>query len=108
MTTNRDPRRGRMTAYSVAVLAVPLALFLRWPLWTVMGNRAPFMIFFPVVMLAATWGGFGPGIFATGIASLAVAYFLLDPTFSFTVAHPGDILGLALFAVTGGFISHLA
>src|SRR5262249_14604849 len=108
MPTTRDTRPGRMTAYLVAVSAVALALLLRQPLWPVMGNRVPFMTFFPAVMLAAYRGGFRPGILATGLASVAASYFLLDPTPSFTVAHPGDILGLALFAASGGFISHLA
>ena len=101
MSTTCDTRRGRMTAYAVAVSGVVMALALRWPLWPVLGNRVPFILFFPAVMLAASLGGFRPGILATGLASLAAFYYLLEPTSSFMVSHSGDLLSLALFAVVG-------
>ena len=108
MPTTCDTPPRRMTAYAVAVLGVVMALALRWPLWPVLGNRVPFILFFPAVMLAASLGGLRPGILATGLASLAALYYLLEPTSSFMVSHSGDLLSLALFAVVGTFISHLA
>src|SRR5438034_7477697 len=67
--------RARRIAYSLAVLAPAISLFIRWPLWPVLGNAVPHMTFFPAVMIAAYFGGFGPGLLATILSAAAANFF---------------------------------
>ena len=63
--------RSRLVAYGVAMLATAVSLLVRWPLWPVLGDRALYMAFFPAVLIAAYFGGFGPGLLATSLGALA-------------------------------------
>jgi PAS domain S-box-containing protein len=49
------------------------------------------------VLLSSVTAGLGPGLFATGLASLASAYFLLAPRFSFSIDSEERAIGLLLF-----------
>src|SRR5438045_2667744 len=85
--------------YGVVLLTVAAALLLRWPLWSVLGSDLAFLLFWPAVVFCAWYGGFRAGLMATLLSSLAACYFLLVPHFSFDVAHPAGVFGLAVFAV---------
>ena len=43
-------------------------------------RRVPFLQFFPAIMLAAWFGGFGPGVVAVGASAALVVFFFLPPT----------------------------
>jgi two-component system sensor histidine kinase/response regulator len=103
-----DSPRARLVAYGVAVLATGVSILLRWPLWPVIGDHAPFMTFFPAVILSAYFGGLGPGLVATFISGAAAAFFLVKPHFSFEVHDPADILALGLYTLTGVVLSVLS
>ncbi len=60
----------------------------------------------PVVLSARLWG-LGPGILAALLAFLNFNYFFLPPYFSFTVAHPQDLLALIVFLVIAVVVSQL-
>jgi PAS domain-containing protein len=47
-------------------------------------------------MVASWWGGWGPGLLATGLSLLAVGQFFLPPRETFQA---GDVLALGLFAL---------
>ena len=64
-----ESSRARLVAYGVAVLATAVSLLARWPLWPVLGDGVPHMTFFPAVMIAAYFGGFGPGLLATVLSA---------------------------------------
>jgi two-component system sensor histidine kinase/response regulator len=100
--------RARLVAYGVAVLATGISILLRWPLWPVIGDHAPFMTFFPAVILSAYLGGLGPGLVATFVSGAAAAFFLVEPHFSFEVHDPADILALGLYTLTGVVLSVLS
>ena len=100
--------RARLVAYGVAVLATGVSIVLRWPLWPVIGDHAPFMTFFPAVILSAYLGGLGPGLVATFVSAAASAFFLLRPHFSVAVDDPADTLALVLFTLTGVVLSVLS
>jgi len=63
----------------------------------VLGERVPFITFFPVVFALAWWGGFRPTLFATFLSSLLLAYFILEPRYSFEIAHFEYRIGLFLY-----------
>jgi PAS domain S-box-containing protein len=66
----------KTVAYGVALLAVLAATAFRWLLFSELNAAAPLTIYCAAVMLAAWYGGWGPGLFATTISVLiGVAFF---------------------------------
>ena len=53
------------------------------PLWGRQHNRH--LVFLPTVMLAAWFGGFGPGLLAVALSTLALGHFWTEPAFGFHV-----------------------
>ena len=86
-----EAARTRVIAYIVAVLAPTASLLLRWPLWPVLENSLPYMTFFPAVMIAAYFGGFWPGLLATGLCVFAAEYFLPRQASIFDFSSPKDV-----------------
>ena len=88
---------GISRALVVAVLGVLTAWGVRILLAPMLGDRVPFITFFPMVFLVAWWGGFRPTLFATLLSSLLLAYVILEPANSFAIALPEYRFGLAVF-----------
>src|ERR1700680_4235826 len=99
--------RGRLVAYSLAVLAPAVSLVVRWPLWPVLGDAVPHMTFFPAVMIAAYFGGFWPGLLATLVSAVTANYFLTQQLPSFQVKSVNDGVAVILFVLVGTIISGL-
>src|ERR1700757_2164648 len=91
----------RLIAYSVAVLAPALSLLVRWPLWPVLEDAVPHMTFFPAVMIAAYFGGFWPGLLATGLSTVAANYFLTRQFSTLHITSVKDVVALFLFVLAG-------
>ena len=87
--------------YLVALLLVAASLLLRLSLQSWLGDKVAFLQFFPAVMLAAWFGGFGPGVVAVGASAALAVYFFLPPTGGAGIADPTDSVSLVLFVVTG-------
>src|SRR5438128_5665527 len=51
-------------------------------------------MYYPAVMIAAWWGGFWPGVFATALSAGAAAY-----VYVFSIDEPGAAIALVLFTV---------
>src|SRR5712692_8482393 len=102
-----ETSRTRLVAYTVAVLAPAVSLLVRWPLWPVLEDAVPHMTFFPAVMIAAYFGGFWPGLLATGLSAIAANYFLTEQLSSFQVNSVNDVVALILFVLVGTIISGL-
>ena len=94
--------------YGVAVVAVALALLLKLALDPLfLEHQSPFLLLAGAVMVAAWFGGLGPGLSATALGALAADYFFLVPIHAFTP--PGRaFLPLLLFGAQGVLISALA
>ncbi len=96
--------------YGAAALAVAVALGLQAVLIPLFGggsDSSPFMIFFAAVIVAAWFGGLGPGLLAVGLSALLAWYFFLTPQFSLAFGSLGQALRLLVFAVEGAVISSL-
>ena len=102
-----ESRPSRLNAYGIAILATAACLLVRWPCWPFMQDSVPHMTFFPAVMIAAYFGGFGPGILATILGAAAANYFLTGQLRSFHINNVNDIAALILFILTGAIISAL-
>ena len=96
--------RAIRSPYLVALAAFGVAALFRYLLSDSLGAKVPYLQFFPAVMLAAWYGGFGPGLLCTVASALASMYFLLPPA-GLAVSDPADVLSLGLFIVIGLVIS---
>lgn len=63
--------------------------------------------YFLAVMIVAVYAGAGPGLFATALASLAIAWFDLGSTGNFDLGLD-DLLRLAVFSTTAVMISSIS
>jgi PAS domain S-box-containing protein len=83
--------------YGVAIAASALAMLFTYLLSKYLFPEAPFIVWFPVIMLSAWYGGLGPGLVATASALLA-AVVTLPPPWSLAV-DLGDVAWLVLYAL---------
>ncbi|MEP7307488.1 MAG: PAS domain S-box protein, partial [Acidobacteriota bacterium] len=85
--------------YVVAVALIGAALLFRYALRGWLSPSVPHLQFFPAILIAAWYGGLGPGVVATAAASLAAMYWF--PPTGLAVGQPGDLVSLSLFVATG-------
>ncbi len=94
----KDERPGP-AAYGGAVLAVLCLAVIRIALDPLLGTDPLLVLFVPAVLLAAGWGGLGPGLAAT-VLSLLAAFLIHGNRFS-----AADTFELAVFAAVGAGLS---
>ena len=90
-----------VSRYGVAVVAVGLGAGLRVALDPLLQDRSIFVTFFLAIIVAARWGGTGPGAFATALGGVASAWLFLAPRHSWGVYEAADQVGLVLYLVIG-------
>jgi PAS domain S-box-containing protein len=95
-----------LRAYVAAGALVTAALLVRWALGPWLGGHAPYLQFFPAIMVAAWYGGLGPGLFATALSALAAMYIFLTPS-GLAVGETSDLVSLGFFVAIGAGISGL-
>jgi PAS domain S-box-containing protein len=88
-----------ITSLVVAVLAVLAAWAARGVFQPILGDRVPFITFFPAIFAVAWWGGLRPTILATILSAAFITYFILEPKYSFAIALPEFRYGLGLYVV---------
>jgi PAS domain S-box-containing protein len=91
--------------YALSVAAVAFAALTRYALDATLGFTQPFPLFYPVIVLLALLGGFGPGLFATLLSAACASFFFMEPLNSFAIRNPRDMVGVGLFALMGVVIS---
>lgn len=100
--------RSRGARFGVALLAVAVSLVVRLIVGKVIDDRGgPFLFFTPAVMIAAWYGGTGPGLLATLVSVFVADYFLLLPRGRFSYSN-GDIPNIVVFMLVGAQISWLS
>src|SRR5262245_18928197 len=99
-------RRHGPARYVAAIVATAIALPGALVFQPVI-SRIPSTLVFVAVMVSAWYGGFGPGLLATGLGVLAAAYFLFPPKPAFWPMAADDLLALAVLAVLGVVASAL-
>ena len=92
----------RRNPYALAIAVVLIATVVRLLLLQSLGNEHPFILFYPAVAIAASLGGFGPGVLATVFSLLPAHIFWLDPGLKHWF-NPVEMLAMGIF-LTGGFI----
>jgi two-component system, LuxR family, sensor kinase FixL len=94
------------TRYTVALAVFLGCLLFRYAVRDTLGLKFPYLQFYPAIIVAAWYGGLGPGVLATALSALAAMYFLLPP-WGLAVADEADQLSLAVFVATGLVIAVL-
>jgi PAS domain S-box-containing protein len=67
-------------------------------------GRAPFLPFFPGLILTAFYGGFPAGLAAVALSMLTVDYFWMEPTWQVRISNIGDAFALFVFALAGSAV----
>ena len=101
------PRLDAIWRYGIALAAVFAATSVRLAFNPVLGVEAPHVPLVLGVIVAAWFGGRGPGLAATALSTLALDWLFLKPLYSLTIANREEFWVLALFAVTGVLIALL-
>jgi signal transduction histidine kinase len=92
--------------YGLAVAAVAVAAVLNWLLWGLIKPQVS-PLFIAAVMVSAWYGGLGPALLATALASFASVSFYIEPAFSFRV-DVADVLRVSVFCAVGLLVSALS
>jgi signal transduction histidine kinase len=93
--------------YMVAASAVGAALLFDLAL-TPLAGISPFPLLLTAVMIGAWYGGLGPALLATALATLAVDYFYEVPLHSFEITRWDTVVKLGVFLLAGLLISALS
>jgi PAS domain S-box-containing protein len=93
--------------YFVAVVATLLVLGLRVALNDVLAEQARLMPFTLAVAAAAWFGGLGPGLLATALATVLGVLFIVPPALSLWIETLADAVNAGIFVAIGVTISFL-
>jgi K+-sensing histidine kinase KdpD len=90
--------------YAVAIGAVVLAFTLRYSLYGTLDYRLPFSFFIPATIIAAWFGGLGPGLLAAVAGLLLGDYFFLPPHEAGSPMSEAVRTGIGLYAVNTALV----
>jgi len=92
--------RGMRTAYALGLVAVVLAVLLRWALDPLMGDSLPLVTLFGAVAAAAWLGGYRVAIPVTLVGYLACHYLFIAPRGHFNLSDRANVVGLVAYLFT--------
>src|SRR5258708_6722349 len=96
-------KRSAGVSYVVAALGVTAAVIANLLLESDLQASPTLFLFLCAIILAAWFGGVGPGLAATALSVLAFDYFFLPPTYSFKFMSQ-ESPRIALFAMASLFV----
>ena len=101
--------RPRLATYVFAVVAVAAATWIKLEVQPLLpiGHQAPYLLVGGAVMVAAWYGGLGPGLFSTLLGTMVVEYYFIAPFDEFNFFQ-ADLARHGLFVAEGLVISVLA
>jgi signal transduction histidine kinase len=101
----RRPRHSAWLRYGTALLVTAGALAIKLMLVPLATRDEPVLLFFAAVLVAAAFGGLGPGLFATLLATAFDGYFFMRPFGRWSLAGVDEFVRLGIFVGEGVFIS---
>ena len=102
----KDQERNHSVAgrYAVAVVAVLVAFAARYGIYGALENRIPFAFFTLSTLIAAWYGGLGPGLLAA-VAGLVLAdFFFLPPHSAEGGLGETERTAIGIYAVTNALV----
>jgi signal transduction histidine kinase len=100
-------QRTRAVRYLLAIGVVVAVTALRIPLAPLLGTSVPFILYFPAVVIAGWYGGFGPGFVATLLSGYCAKTWFFEPYGTFVIENWGSAFRLLVFLVSGTLASYL-
>ena len=97
--TQKEEVTSVLRRYGVS-LAVVIASILIAALLPTRSQSSNLFIVLSAILFSAWYGGLGPGLFATFVGTLGIAYYLMEPQNSLAIDSADEVLRLNLFAVT--------
>lgn len=99
-----DRRPTPLQKYAVAVGAVALAFVLRYTIYGTLDHRLPFSFFTTATLIAAWYGGLGPGMLAAMSGLLLGDYFFLPKHESGSTMSEAVRTAIGIYALTNTLI----
>ncbi len=93
---------------AMAVAVVLGATALRLAFLARLGDRAPFLVYYPAVVLVALYGGWRSGLVATVLSVALADYFWFEPVQGLWIGRTDDLLAITVFVVSCGLITLVA
>lgn len=93
-------QRTRLTRYGMAAVLVSIAFLLRYTLIGDLSNRLVFAFFLPAAMLAAWFGGMGPGFLAAIAGLLLGDFFFMPPHDAAAPLGDAERVALSVYGMT--------
>lgn len=100
--------KSKLQNYSLAIGLVAAATSVRLALDLVIDQTLSFATFYPAVLLAALWGGVGPGILAAVLSALIGWYAFMVPRWTFKMTSFDTYISVLLFFATGMLLVWIA
>ena len=96
--------RGTLKTYSVAIVALGLAVLLRWLLDPLMGDSLPLVTLFGAVAATVWFGGYRPAIIVVIFGYIACHYLFIPPRGVIGFNDVGTIVGAFAYLFTSALI----
>ncbi len=93
-------RRSAVQRYGVAVVVTLAAFAIRYAMFGDLMNRVVFTFFVPAALIAAWYGGVGPGLVATVLGLFLGDFFFLPPQYRFGPLGIRESMALGIYIVT--------
>jgi two-component system, OmpR family, sensor histidine kinase KdpD len=101
-------RQFDLLPYSIALVAVALALGTSIMVKPLLGIENVDLVFLTAIVGIAVRYGLGPSLLATLTASLSYNFFFLPPVYTFTITDPANVAAFAVFTLLSVVVSNLA
>jgi K+-sensing histidine kinase KdpD len=98
---NMRNRTDLTLRYACAVVSIAVAIAVRLVLDPILGDKTPYPTVFLAILVAASYGGFGPAVVATLLGAIASSRFLLPPRDSFAIEGFDNQVGMVLYLGSG-------
>src|SRR5262245_23132532 len=99
---------SKLLRYFVAIASTAVVFTARLLLKSSLGDVVSLLMFTLSVMMAAWYGGLGPGLTATALGAIIGDYFFIEPFYSFRIQNHAEIIEILLFLGIGVSISILS
>src|SRR5262245_34903300 len=99
---------SKLLRYFVAIASTAVVFTARLLLKSSLGDVVSLLMFTLSVMMAAWYGGLGPGLTATALGAIIGDYFFIEPFYSFRIQNHAEIIEVFLFLGIGVSISILS